>query len=166
MTRINLIDPSKLTDQHLKAEIRELNRIGSLVAKYQVKPSFSKGKYSKEYLSAKLPSKFSLGTGHVKFFYNKGLYLHKRFTALREELNHRGFYNFYKFDFRNTWCEELYQDWKPTEEDCEILKERILYMIMKKPSWYNFYNKTIDWNFLDYYIKDKEQRIIDVNKSH
>ena len=58
MTRINIIPPAELCDQHLLAEHRELTRIPNLVAK---------GKFSLE----GQPSDYKLGTGHVKFFFDK-----------------------------------------------------------------------------------------------
>ena len=68
MTRINVgIQPVELTDQHLIAEHREIKRIPNCVAK---------GKYNME----GIPDKFKLGTGHVKFFYNKLLYLKFRYA--------------------------------------------------------------------------------------
>ncbi len=38
-----------------------------------------------------IPDKFKLGTGHVKFFYNKLLYLKNRYTSLYNECIKRGF---------------------------------------------------------------------------
>ena len=63
MTRINVgIPPAELVNQHLIAEHREIKRIPNCIAK---------GKYNMD----GIPDKFKLGTGHVKFFYNKLLYL-------------------------------------------------------------------------------------------
>ena len=59
MTRINAgILPKDLTSKHLIAEHREIKRIPNCVGK---------GKYNMD----NIPDKFKLGTGHVKFFYNK-----------------------------------------------------------------------------------------------
>ena len=38
-----------------------------------------------------MPDKFTLGTGHVKFFYNKLEYLHYRYLELYDECVKRGF---------------------------------------------------------------------------
>ena len=57
MTRINVIDTSLLTDQHLRAELREITRIPNTIVSGKAKLD---GNYPKEY---------TLGTGHVKFFY-------------------------------------------------------------------------------------------------
>lgn len=140
MTRINLIEPSKLSDQHLKAELRELNRIGNLFLRFSKNPS-------------KLPEKFSLGTGHVKFFYNKGRFLEKRFQDLREELNKRNFQSFYQFPFNNTWKDspEFYKDWNPSKEDLKVSNQRILEKISMKESWYKFYRESLPENFKEFY---------------
>lgn len=76
MTRINAnINPCKLIDQHLLAEYREIVRIPTLV--------------NKKIYHDNIPDQFKLGTGHVKYFYNKIAFLHKRFLELKKELNKR-----------------------------------------------------------------------------
>ena len=37
-----------------------------------------------------LPKDFTLNTGHIKFFYDKGYYLHKRYLNLIDEMKNRG----------------------------------------------------------------------------
>ena len=61
MTRINPIDPKELTDQHLLAAYREHPRAFALA-----RPG------------VKVPAKYTLGTGHVKFFYPRTLWLHNQ----------------------------------------------------------------------------------------
>ncbi len=82
MTRINAnISPARLIDQHLVAEYREIVRIPNAVRKIDV-----------HVLSAKhIPSKFTLGTGHVIFFYDKIKYLHDRFKDICAEMRSRNF---------------------------------------------------------------------------
>ena len=82
MTRINLVDPTHLTDKHLLAEYRELPRIFTSVRKliYQ-------GKYP---FDVEIPDQYCLGKGHCKFFYDKVNWLKTRYTALARELNRRG----------------------------------------------------------------------------
>lgn len=113
MTRINCaIAPAELSDPHLIAEHREIIRIPN-----QIK----KGKY----LLNGIPTKFKLGTGHVKFFYNKLLYLHNRYTAIFEECVHRGFnINCYDECFHNV-PPELYNNYSPTTADRLLLIERL-----------------------------------------
>ena len=76
MTRINLIDPSLLHNKHLLAEHREIKRIPNVILK---------GKYSLK----GAPSEYVLGTGHVKFFYDKILFLYERYIKLYYECNER-----------------------------------------------------------------------------
>ena len=83
MTRINLVEPSELTDQHLIAEYREI---------FMVAVSLKRTLRSKTgYRHSKVPKRFTLNKGHVYFFYNKGKYLHKRYKALIQEMKSRGF---------------------------------------------------------------------------
>ena len=113
MTRINVgISPTELVNQHLLAEHREIKRIPNCVAK---------GKYNMD----GIPDRFKLGTGHVKFFYNKLLYLKSRYIKLYEECISRGFN---VQNYINAWDNvpiELMNDYQPTEVDRDIIKERI-----------------------------------------
>jgi hypothetical protein len=113
MTRINSgIKPSELPDKLLLAELREIKRIPNVILK---------GKYSLK----NQPNKFTLGTGHVKFFYDKLLYLKKRYISLRTEALKR---NKNVQEFSNTWDNvpgHLMNDYIPTENDRKIISERI-----------------------------------------
>ena len=113
MTRINVgILPEDLTSKHLIAEHREIKRIPNCVGK---------GKYNMD----NIPDKFKLGTGHVKFFYNKLLYLKNRYRSLYEECIRRGFS---VQNYINAWDnvpEELMNDYVPTNRDRKIIEERI-----------------------------------------
>lgn len=86
MTRINLVDPSVLIGKHLLAEYRELPRIFTAVRKLvelvpEVRPHNIQG----------IPPQYVLGKGHMKFFYDKLLWLYERYQALYEELISRGY---------------------------------------------------------------------------
>ena len=83
MTRINIIEPSELTDQHLIAEYREIFMVGGSLRRTL--------KSKSGYMESKVPKKFTLNNGHVYFFYNKGKYLHNRYLQLIEEMKQRGF---------------------------------------------------------------------------
>ena len=113
MTRINFeIEPKYLCDQHLLAEIRELPRISSVLAKriakhFLLKPKPEEPSYDftqrifREYtvqvemglppavvkldVANDIPANFTLGSGSVSFFLDKGRYLHERYTTLTEE---------------------------------------------------------------------------------
>lgn len=114
MTRINAgISPSSLTGKHLIAEHREIKRIPNVI---------KKGKYN----LSNIPDKFCLGTGHVKFFYTRLLYLYNRYKELYNECIKRG-YNV--ADYSEAWNglenTDLWNDWEPTREDAEIVQARI-----------------------------------------
>lgn len=78
MTRINLVSPKELTDQHLMREYQELPRIVGLVRK-----AIHKGRKPSDF---KIASDYILGSGHVTFFYNKLEFLRKRQLSLIAEL--------------------------------------------------------------------------------
>ena len=67
MTRINLVDPKQLTYKHLLAEYKELPRVFTHILK-----AHKAGKTIDDY---KLPERYTIGKGHVTFFYNKAHYL-------------------------------------------------------------------------------------------
>ncbi len=137
MTRINLIDPSELSDQHLIAEYREIFMVGSSLQR-----SLKSPKWEKTY--AELPCKFTLNSGHVKFFYNKGKYLHKRYLLLISEMKGRGMKpNSTRVFKKEQWPKELYLDWTPTERDLKLVKERIKSKIKLKPHWYRWTRREI-----------------------
>lgn len=130
MTRINIIPPSELSNQHLMAEYREI---------FMVPASLKRTLNSKEgYLANKVSKKYTLNKGHVYFFYNKLLYLRNRYSLLVNELKQRG----YKLDDNRLFPDDLpkqfYKDWKPSEEEQLIAKERINWKIQLKPNWYKF----------------------------
>ena len=59
MTRINIISPSELTDQHLIAEYREI---------FMVAGSLKRTLISKSgFVESKVPKNFTLNNGHVYF---------------------------------------------------------------------------------------------------
>lgn len=114
MTRINVgILPQELSSKHLLAEHREIKRVPNQI---------SKRKYS---LKGQ-PKEFKLGTGHVKFFYDKQLYLLNRYLQIYDECIKR---NFNVQNYSNAWDgipKHLMGDYTPTKKDVELIKERIL----------------------------------------
>lgn len=113
MTRINVgIDPRELPSKLLLAEHRELKRIPNTI---------SSGKA----IVQNIPTSFTLGTGHVKFFYNKVKYLQRRYRALYEECLNR---DFLVTNYSSAFDEvptNLMNDYIPEERDRELLIERI-----------------------------------------
>ena len=76
MTRINVIPPHRLLDEHLRAEYRELPRVSNLAR------ALPKGS---------APSRYVLGAGPCKFFYDKTGYLSRRKGEIIVEAQRRGF---------------------------------------------------------------------------
>ena len=132
MTRINVIDPEELMDQHLLAEYREIRLLCSNLQR-TLNSKFG-------FQEKKVPSQFTLNKGHVYFFMNKGLYLHKRYRDIREELNARGINADLEFPIEK-WPRYLYNDWEPSERDKNIVRERISLRISQRPNWYKYYGK-------------------------
>lgn len=114
MTRINIgINPKTLTDRHLMAEHREMKRIPNVV---------SKGRYNLK----NVPPQFTLGKGHVSFFYDKLGYLLERYKEIHEECRKRGFN---VQNYTSSWDgvpKELMNSYTPTQRDIDIVTERIL----------------------------------------
>ena len=135
MTRINIVDPKELTDQHLVAEYREIFMVGSSLQRSLASPNWD---------VKKIPAQFTLNKGHVSFFYDKGEYLHKRYKALIREMKKRGMNpDKDRVFLREQWPDELYKDWKATERDRDIVRERINDRINSKPGWYRYYGEEI-----------------------
>lgn len=106
MTRINCIPVEELENKMLISEYRELPRISKLAK-----------------VVADAPANYKLGTGHVKFFYDKGLYLQKRFSQLVSEMQRRGFTT--NFTTYRPHPDGLNNDWTPGPTDMEINRQRI-----------------------------------------
>lgn len=130
MTRINLVDVSTLHDQHLMAEYREIFMVGSSLQRTLASKNCEK-------TLRNIPKQFTLNKGHVSFFYDKGLYLHKRYLELINELKKR---NFKLSDDRvfkvEQWPKHLYNDWTPSDVDIALVTQRIEQRISLKPQWY------------------------------
>ena len=113
MTRFNVgIPPIELSDKHLLAEHREIKRIPNNV---------KSGKAKLE----NIPEHFTLGTGHVKFFYNKLKYLHIRYNLILAEALRRGFN---VTDYNSAWDgvpDELYNDYSETVRDRALILQRL-----------------------------------------
>ena len=117
-------------DQHLIAEYREIIMIPA---------SLSRTLASKKGLDInRIPKKYTLNRGHIYFFYDKGMYLAKRYNLLINEMKKRGFKpdknrRFPKDIFKKNG---LYNDWNPGANDYLIIKKRIKEKIKLKPKWY------------------------------
>lgn len=132
MVRINLVPTSELTDQHLIAEHDEILMLcGALRRTLKSKIG---------YQESRVPKSFTLGKGHIYFFFNKGEYLHQRFEVVQEEMRNRGFNPTKTFPVGD-WPVHLYNSFSPTFEDMEKVRERIRLRISQKPSWYRYRGK-------------------------
>lgn len=140
MTRINLIDPKDLTDQHLFAEYREITRIF-----VQVQTALTK--YPATSVLAKIPPSYRLGTGHVLFFYDKLAFIEKRYFMLKDEVIARGFNITPKDSIvacQKSIPERFYGDYQPTAEAMVLSVGRLIEKIRAKPSWYRLHGEVID----------------------
>lgn len=113
MTRINVgVNPRELSNKHLIAEHREIKRIPNMI------------KSGKAKLDG-IPKEFTLGTGHVKFFYNKLGFLLDRYKLLYDECIKRGFA---VTAYHNAWDDVPYNlmgSYEASESDRQIILQRI-----------------------------------------
>jgi len=119
VTRINCIEPSELTDQHLLAEYRELPRIFALARALKPKEEVER---------------YRLGSGHVRFFYPRTGFLAQRQKELISECLRRGFQ--ISHHTAPDPIEGLDGDWTPTLEDQRVNLERLCAKLDARPAWY------------------------------
>jgi deoxyribonuclease (pyrimidine dimer) len=81
--------------------------------------------------------------GHILFFKDKGLYIRKRYDALREEMVARGFRPTHPTIDTTVWPEGFFNDWEPTAADLEVIRARIKFKLDMKPEWYRYKGKHI-----------------------
>lgn len=115
MTRINVVPVEELCDQHLLAEYRELPRVFRLA-----------------HPCPDAPKEYTLGKGHVKFFYDKLGWLLWRSRLLAEECTKRGINVRYPYGFEVTqstifsWMlDGLLGSYRPTPEALALNRARI-----------------------------------------
>ena len=144
MTRINVdLDPSRLTDQHLLAEYRELPMVPAALRRSLRTNSVGD-------VLAKIPKKFSLNKGHVSFFYDKMAFLEDRYSKLVSELKRRGVHVNEERTFGGEGLPYMfYRTASFSSEDRKVLISRIKERVSEKPSWYRFNSKPIPNNYFD-----------------
>lgn len=137
MTRINLPPPSRLLDQHLMAEWRELPRI--LPA---ARLALGRGNIAG-------PSRYTLGAGHVRFFYARTGWLAARHAALTAELLDRG----YKLTARPPLAAVSGCDvpWEPDAGDLAVSLARLRDKLHHppRPGFYTFRGQAVGLDFYD-----------------
>lgn len=122
VTRINVVDPRTLCDEHLRAEWRELTRIPNCILS---------GKYG----ISDIPSQYTVrtngnpsgGKGHVKFFLNKLYWLREHYYAILKECRRRRFNvtDYWPPEVNETTYPQLFNDFKPSREDKKLNRRRI-----------------------------------------
>lgn len=128
MTRINVVDPEELTDQHLLAEYRELPRAFALA-----RPG------------VKVPDHYTLGKGHVLFFYPRTGWLSRRQATLITECQRRGFQVQHLVPPSPvSGCAE---DWIPSPEARAINLARLQERLSQRPGWYTFRGGPVEPTF-------------------
>lgn len=120
MTRVNLVPPEALRREHLVAEYRELPRVFTLA-----KAAYLRGVDPQK----EAPSSYTLGAGHVKFFYSKLHWCAVRHALLVSEMDARGYKANIRTMFLVAGLSSLPQawlgDWTPTAEDLRLNLSRI-----------------------------------------
>lgn len=117
MTRVNLVHPTELWDQHLLAELREIPRIPNAVLTGRI--------------SSNPVATYRMGRGHCLFFVNKLCWLHRRYNDLYLESQRRGFNVTYRFpNISGT------PEWQPDSKDLEVNRARLAERVPKQPRYY------------------------------
>lgn len=135
MTRINLVPPSELSDQHLIAEYHELPRV--IKQDINIKDA---------------PEKYCLGKGHMKWAKLFSASTVRRYYQLYNEMVYRGFKPRYHWQSLFTlWCNQGdTMNWYfPSREDVELSRSRLVEKYNLKPDYYkwtkrhrpSYYNK-------------------------
>ncbi len=145
MTRINTIHPADLLDQHLFIEFREITRIATA---------------HRHLTNRERVPEYVLGSGHMKFFYDKGLYCAKRLIALQAELDKRKAVNYTP----KTYSEHVpgyHNDWLPSPAAHAANIMRLHEKLLMRPTFYTYYGKRVDQHFylnlLEHYVDKPKQ---------
>jgi len=131
MTRINAsIRPAELSNSMLFAEYREICRIPNAIK-------------SGRAVVKDIPKTFKLQSQHVKFFYDKILYLSKRSDELYKECLRRGINAQDYSECYKDIPQHLFNDWRETKEARELLKERINLRLTESKQVHRYYDKIV-----------------------
>lgn len=127
MTRINLVSVQELVNLHLLAEYRELPRV------------FAQAAQARDGWRKRQPAQYTMGKGHVLFFYDRLLYLAKRHKQLVKELKRRGyepkFQNCLIAQWRHKTDAKLWRNYRPTDDALTINRERI-HLRLRNQTWW------------------------------
>lgn len=135
MTRINVIEPALLADQHLIAEYRELPRVFAIAR--PLRPC-ERGAYV-------------MGTGHVRFFFERTGWLSRRQVQIIAECLNRGIA--VQHVKAPTPISGLDGDWHPTADDLRTNLDRLIAKVADKPGWYRFRGEIVADDFYTRHLK-------------
>lgn len=130
MTRINLVPPAELSDQHLIREYNELPRC--------IKQNIN---------TNDAPTEYTLGKGHMKWAKLHSTFLIGRYILLCIEMEYRGFAvnypygDLYEYHENHTVIRNS-NSYYPTEKDLQLSRARIKEKYLLKPDWYRWTNRT------------------------
>jgi len=116
MTRINCVPVQELTRPHLIAEYRELPRVFGLARK-----AWERG-------LGPCPPEYTLGKGHLLFFYTRLGYLARRHAELVQEMRRRGYQPSFTTPLAQAHADlpaALWGDWRPTPRALALNRQRI-----------------------------------------
>lgn len=116
MTRINCVPVQELSGPHLVAEYRELPRVFALAQKAAARGTLTQ------------PERYTLGKGHVLFFYTRLAYLARRHRQLVAEMKRRGYRPSFDGVQRQQFPDipdAFWGDWEPDEAALLINRARI-----------------------------------------
>jgi len=116
MTRINCVPVTELHPKHLVAEYRELPRVYALAQAH----------HDKLESWTNVPDAYTLGTGHVKFFYTRLTYVRLRHRQLILEMFARGYTpKLIVVPGMRSVAAPWHQYWIPTPEALALNRARI-----------------------------------------
>lgn len=136
MTRINCVSPSRLTDQHLLAEYRELPRV--IFAAQRLWQEVARGEKP---MPKDLPKTYRMGAGHVRFFYDKVDWLTNRQSRIIDDLVLRG-YNLTHLRAPQVVVPSM-RPWQPTQADIDTNLSRLRERFLDKPNYYTYHDEPV-----------------------
>lgn len=131
MTRINAgVAPSELKRAHLIAEWREITMVPAALKRSLHSKSINE-------VLRSIPNDFTLNSGHVKFFYDKLVYLKQRMGRIEQEMRLRGYdVDMSRYTAFDGLPKDFYNEWTETNSARQIVLERISLRISEKPHLY------------------------------
>ena len=137
MTRINVIPAKLLLDQHLLAEKKEINQLAG---------QLTKSLRSINWTYSTLPNEFTLGTGHVKFWYLRGGFIRQRYKEVYDECVDRKFN--VKDNFNDVWLNKpsiFNRNYSPTDSAIALIKSRISDRVLEKRCFYRYRGRLVEY---------------------